>query len=356
MDLKGRAVALYGRFSAGVRERLAADIVRAGGQVARDLTRRSDILVVGALAAPLIGSGALRQRLRDARERGLPAFSEHAFVDDLAGARVAEEATLPVAAARGQTLLTFADLELLAVFDLILLQGDRCRFGDAGAIRTAAELIGQGRSWADVVAILTRARDLSPEGRHKIVLTPSGAAALQWDNGVTTLEGQGYLALDEDHPSLEDLFQAAAICEAVGEYPEALRLYDQCARGDKNDAIAPYNYANIRMAQGVHDEAILAYQRSLSRDPAFVEARYNLAQALEASGKQAEAAVELARVLESDPSHPDALFNLAQLRMKAGELHEAKTLYESYLALGPSDEWAVVARKAILYCAAQLLI
>ena len=35
---------------------------------------------------------------------------------------------------------------MLAAFDLIALAGDNCRFGDAGVIRTAGELLGQGRS------------------------------------------------------------------------------------------------------------------------------------------------------------------------------------------------------------------
>ena len=128
-----------------------------------------------------------------------------------------------------------------------------------------------------------------------------------------------------------------------------------CARrADRSDAIAPYNYANIRLAQGAHDEAALAYQRALARDPRFIEARYNLAQALEAAGKIDAAEAELDRVLAADPSYADAVFNLAQLRMKAGEMAEAKALYERYLALDPPDDWAATARKAIAYCAASL--
>ena len=44
--------------------------------------------------------------------------------------------------------------------------------------------------------------------------------------------------------------------------------------------------------------------------------------------------------------------NLAQLRMQAGDLGAARALYERYLALGPPDEWAATARKAIVYCMA----
>jgi Tetratricopeptide repeat len=352
MDVGGRAVALYGRFTPGARDRLQRDIINRGGAVARDLTRRSQVLVVGSLAAALVDAGALPARLRTARERGLPVRGERAFAAELAGEAAPQDATLPLTAALSQTPLTEDDADVLAAFDLIVVADHKCRFGDAGVIRTAGQLRAEGRSLADVVRILMRARDVAPIGRHKIVLTPSGDPALRWEDGLTTLEGQGYLALDEDGASLDDLFEGAALAEANGELDEAARLYDQCGRADRTDAIAPYNYGNIRLGQGAHDQAVIAYQRALARDADFIEARYNLAQALEAAGKPQAASVELRRVLEADPTHTDAMFNLAQLRMKAGEAGEAKALYERYLALDPPDPWAATARKAILYCTA----
>lgn len=354
MELRHRAVALYGRFSPGVRDRLQREISLGGGLVARDLTRRSDAFVVGALATALIENGALAARLRAARERGVQVWSERAFLASLAGKAPPGAATLPLATALAQTSLSRDDAESLAAFDLIVVAGGNCRFGDAAVLRNAAELVDHGRSRGDVVRILARARDLAPAGRHKIVLTPSGEAALQWRDGLTTLEGQGFLPLDEDHASIEDLFEAAALAEASGELDEAARLYDMCGRADRSDAIAPYNYANIRLEQGAHDAAILAYQRALSRDGGFIEARYNLAQALEAVGKVEAASIELNRVLEAAPNHSDAVFNLAQLRMKSGEMGAAKALYERYLTLGPPEDWATTARRAITYCAARL--
>jgi tetratricopeptide (TPR) repeat protein len=352
-DLRDRAVALYGRFSPGVRERLVVQIVRGGGHVARDLTRGSHLLVVGALATTLIDSGALSARLRSAAERGVPVKGERAFATGLAGEEPAA-ATLPMPTALAQIPLTRDDADVLAAFDLIVIERDNCRFGDAATLRTAGELLSRGRSLADAVRILTRARDLAPLGRHRVVLTGSGEAALQWQDGLTTLEGQGYFPLDEDHATIEDLFEGAALAEANGELDDAVRLYDMCGRADRSDAIAPYNLGNIRLAQGFHDQAVLAYQQALARDAGFVEARYNLAQALEAAGKAAAARTELGRVLDADPDHADALFNLAQLRMKVGEMGSAKALYERYLALDPPDDWAATARKAILYCAASL--
>ncbi len=352
MDLSDRAFALYGRFSSGVRDRFQQAIVNAGGSTSRDLTRSSNVLVVGALAAPLIDSGALGKRLRMAGERGVPVLAERVFAAELAGEPTEAKGTMPLSTALPGSGLRRDDAEILAAFDLAHLSGDTCRFRDVGVFRNAGDLLFKHRSMAGVVAILTRARDRSPLGRHKIVLTRTGVPILQWDDGQTTLEGQGVLPLDEDHASLDDLFEAASIAEASGEIDEAARLYDLCARADRKDPIAPYNLANIRLGEGRNDEAALAYQTALARDPRFVEARYNLAKALEASGKTEAASAELDRVLAADPTHPDAVFNLAQLRMQAGELGAAKALYERYLALDPPDEWAAVARKAIVYCMA----
>jgi hypothetical protein len=354
MDLSDRAFALYGKFSPGARDRFQQAIARAGGTVSRDLTRRSDALVVGALAAPLIDGGALGKRLQAAIERQLPVFAERVFAAELAGEPSEAKGTVPLTTALPGTGLRRDDVEILTAFDLAHLTGDTCRFRDVGVFRTAGNLLFKTRSMAEVVTIMSRARDRAPLGRHKVVLTRTGVPILQWDDGQTTLEGQGVLPFDEDHASLDDLFEAAAIAEANDELDEAARLYDLCARADRRDPIAAYNLANIRLGQGRSDEAVLAYQQALARDPRFVEARYNLAQALEAADKTEAATLELARVLEVEPQHSDALFNLAQLRMQAGEMGAAKALYERYLALDPPDEWAATARKAIVYCMANV--
>ncbi len=350
MDVAGRAIALYGRFTRGVRERLEGDIEAAGGTVTRDLTRRSDALVVGALATVLIDSGALAARLEAAAARGMPVLGERAFAGDLAG-ETRPEATLPLATALADTRLTRADVDILAAFDLIALDGDCCRFGDARTLRTAHDLLAAGRTLSEAVRILARARDLAPRGRHRIVLTPAGQAALEWEDGRTTLEGQGVLPLDEDHASVDDLFEAAALAEAQGHPEAAARLYDLCARADRKDAIAPYNHGNIRLAEGAFDQAALAYRQALARDPELSEARYNLAQALEAAGRPDEAIVELAALLATEPTNADAVFNLAQLRLAAGDTTAAKTLFERYLTLDPPETWAETARKAIMLCA-----
>ena len=354
MDLYHRSVALYGRFSAGQRDRLQGEIAQRGGMVARDLTRQSDILVIGRLSTALIDSGLLASRLRNARAREVPVWGERSFAAALTGDHDREAPTLPLDQALASTALTRDDASLFAAFDLIVADNNNCRFGDASVIRTAADLLQQGRSRGEVVRILARARDLAPSGRHKILLLPSGNAALQWDRGLTTLDGQGFLPLEGGHSTLDDIFEQAELAESRGEHDAAARLYETCTQADRSDPIAPFNLGNIRLNQGAHAEASLAYRHALARDPNFVEARYNLSLAYEATRQPKQAVKELRRVLELDPSYADALFNLAQLQLRAGELGEAKALYERYLALGPPPEWATTARRAITYCTAKL--
>ena len=355
MELKGRSVALYGRFLPGQRERLHREIVQAGGVVARDMTDRSDLLVVGGLATALVDSGVLVTRLLAARLRRLPVIGERGLAATLAG-KSSERATLPLSTVLSNLTFARRDADVLAAFDLIHLERDNCRFADAEVIRSAAKLVGAGRSLGEAVRILTRVRDLAPRGRYKIVLTAAGGAALEWADGLTSLEGQGLLPFDEGHATLEDLFEAASLAEAGGDLDEAARLYDLCARADRSDAIAPYNLGNIRLAQHEHDQAALAYQRALARDGRLAEARYNLAQALEAGGKLDAAAVELERLVEADPDHADATFNLAQIRMDRGDLAAAQSLFERYLAMNPPSDWDQTARKALRYCQAQLAV
>ena len=332
MDVRERAIALYGRFSHGVRDRLEREILAGGGSVARDLTRRSDVFVVGALATVLIDKGALAARLATARARGLPVLSERAFGAAMSGKAAPRAATLPLATALADTSLTAADAEVLAAFDLIALADSKVRFGDAAVIRTAAELAGRGRSFAETVRILARARDLSPRGRHKIVLTASGQAALQWADGLTTLEGQGVLAFDDAHAGLEDLFEAAELAEANGDLgskrPDSTT---SCARADPPGPDRPLQQlANIRLAEGAFDQAALAAPAgACARQPVRRGARYNLAPGAGGLGQSRGCGGRAGRGPgDRRISHPDAAFNLAQLHMKAGAMAEAKALYE----------------------------
>lgn len=349
MDLKGRTAALYGRFSPGGREELSAKIARRGGTVVRDLTRRSDLLVVGAQSFALIQTGRLEARIAAANARGTPVSAERHFAEALKAAPGAGEFTLPVSSIK-DVALTPQSVEVLAAFDIVRLQDGCCRFADAKTLKTASELFAARRSLADIVRILTEVRDRAPSGRRKIVLDAQGNAALKWAEGLTGLDGQGFLPLGEDSPSIDDLFERAALAESEGDLDEAGRLYDHAARADRKDPIAPYNLGAVRLAAELCGEAALAFRQAIARDPQFVEARYNLAAACERLDKPDLAREQLIEALRIDSAYADARFNLAQLELKRGALLDARMHFERYLASGPSPEWADIARRAIRYC------
>jgi tetratricopeptide (TPR) repeat protein len=350
MELRSRIVALYGRFSPGQRDELANAIAERGGRVIRDLTQRGDILVVGSRADSLIASGALPARLEIARRKGKAIFSEEGFSASLADAIAGEAPTLALATALAQSGASPEDAALLAAFGLIAIKGGKCRFGDAAILKTAAALRAAACTQTQMIRILAEARRSSPIGRHKVVITAEGAPALQWEDGLTTLRGQGYLPLDLSGNDQDDLFEAAVVAETDGQFADALRLYDMCARIDRDDAIARYNIGNIHLRLRDLEAAALAYRRALARDGEFVEARYNLALVAEELGRADEAEGELRAVLALDPDHADAVFNLAQVSLDAGRAKDARALFERYLSLSPPSDWAAKARKAILYC------
>ncbi len=350
MDLRHKSVAIYGRCTAGMRERFAAEIARRGGVVARDLTRQSDIFVVGALAFPLVDAGHLTARLASARKRRVPVFAERAFDEALRGV-AGETPSLPLASIQG-VLPSRDAVELFAVFDVVRLHGECCRFRDADALRAGSELVAGGRSLGEAVRILTKARDHAPKGRRKLVLDGGGRPVLRWETGLTTLDGQGFLPLEDSAPSMEDLFEAAAGAEAEGETDAAARLYEIAARLDADDPIAWFNLGNLKLAAGEFADAALAFRRAIARDQKFVEARYNLAAACERLEKPELARDQLIEALRIDPGYADARFNLAQLQLKRGALAEAKAEFERYLSADPPADWADKARRAIRYCAA----
>ena len=352
MNLRGRTAALYGRFSPGAREALAAEIVRRGGAVARDLTRRSDFLIVGAFAYPSIDTGRISARIGAARARATPVVSERRFGEILRGAET-DAATLPLSSVKGAGLPR-ATIEILAAFDVVRLEGENCRFADAAALKSATDLIASGRTPGETVRILTEVRDRAPAGRRRVVLDGAGRAALQWESGLTRLDGQGYLPFEGEGASIDDLFEDAATAEVEGDLDEAARLYERAARADRSDPIAPFNLGAVRLAAERHGEAALAFRQAIARDPNFVEARYNLAVVSEKLGKFDLAREQLGEALEIEPGYSDARFNLAQLDLKRGALAEAKMHFERYLAEGPPPEWAEKARRAIQYCAAAL--
>lgn len=347
LNLYGQPIALYGKLQTRPRAEFIAAIEARGGTITRDLTRRSQMLVVGHGAVSAIADGRLQTRLFEAMMRELPFCGEAVFWETLHGIEP-DPPTYPIA--RIGADIGDEDLLLLYVFDLIRVGEEHtCRFADVETIRSAGRLAAAGQPIEQIIATLLKAGK-APRGRRKVVPGPAGEAVLEWDDGLTTttLDGQGLLPiLAEAVPSADDLFELAMEAEEAGDAAEAERLYAACMRADRKDPIAPFNLGNLMSVRGALDEAILHYRLAIARDPDLVEAYYNLASALEAKGDMAGAEAALDHAILIDEVYADALFNLAQLKLKRDDLDAARALFELYLATDPPRDWAKKAKRAI---------
>lgn len=333
MDIAGRQIALYGRFLARPRAEIARAVEAAGGRIVKDLTRATECLVVGAGATNFVANGHLADRLSRARARGVPVLPEDRFLAALQGAEPPAP-TLPVDQA---AFLPEPLLDLLNAFGLIHLADGCVRFADASVVKSAAQLLADNPDPLRLIAMLLRHRE-APVGRHRLVAGADGEPMLAWEDGLTTLDGQGLLDLDPAVP-LDDVFEAAMMAEAEGDLEAADRLYATCVRADRRDATAAFNRANVLMQMGDLAQAIIAYRQAIARDGDLAEAHYNLAVALERQADIEAARTHLQTALSIEPGYSDALFNLAQIQLNHGSKDEARRLFQRFLATAPSAYW-----------------
>ena len=341
MDFSGARIALYGRFLQLPREDAVRQILERGGVAERDLTRRTNLLVIGFGSRNLIPSGHLSRKTRQATQQGAKAIGETRLWAALNGASETAP-TYPIDRIAPQP--DAALLDLLNAFDIIEFDGNFCRFGDVATLRAATDLMEDGHELSSVVRILLRAKAVSPEGPHRTVAV-DGKARLKWGDAETELDGQGILALPEE-PTLDDVFEHAMLAEAEGDLDAAERGYSICMQMDKTDPIAPFNLGNVYTALNRPSDAARHFGYAINRDRQFVEAYFNKACQLELVGNDQGAEENLEVALQLDEHYPDALFNLAQLKQKRGEPTVAVSLLNRFLALHPEEEWAEVAIKA----------
>ncbi|MEL6234149.1 MAG: tetratricopeptide repeat protein [Pseudomonadota bacterium] len=333
--------ALYGRFVRGARAQIVEQIDQAGGRVVNDLTRSTECLIVGAGAINFIVNGHLAQRLALARARNL-----HVVPEARIGSVLGDPLPAPTVPVKSVGYLPEPILDLLNAFGLIHLADAKIRFSDAPVLKSAIGLLSETTDLRALIVTLLRHQD-APAGPHRLVTSDVGEPLLMWDDGLTTMDGQGLLDL-ETLPPLADVFDAAMMAEAEGDLTTADRLYATCARADRRDPIAPFNRANVLVRLGDLPQAAICCRQAIDRDGAMAEAQYNLAGILERQDDLPGACRHLEAALAIEPDYADALFNLAQLHLRLGDRPLAKTLFEKFLATSPAPYWAQKARAAIV--------
>jgi tetratricopeptide (TPR) repeat protein len=357
LDVAGRTVVLLGRFAAMPRPRAVQAVTAAGGSVRRAVTRKTELVVVGAAGWNRLADGALQRRIERAEAVGARCVSEQALWTGLgvSPAPAGGGVTLDADGLRAKSGLDEEALRWLSLFGLIGDATGRYGFADLGTARHAARLLAERTPLVDVIGGLV---DLRRRGRPlgvvaALVRDPCGGVAVQSGAHLAGLDGQLRLPFDvSSWADADEAFERAEAAEEDEDFAAAAVHYRRCVDLDRADPIAAYNLANVlRELERCH-EARIWLQHALAIDPDFAEAWYNLADLLEEAGDDAAARRYLERAVAADPTYADARFNLGRLCFGAGDTDEAAECWRAYLRSDPDSVWSAAARSGLRLCEA----
>lgn len=360
----GKTVAIIGRLLAVPRKMAADEVERQGGVVLRDLTRNTDLVVVGRGAKSLLHGARLQDKLLRADEARARCISENTFLRTLGllpDAR-ADPAAMSVEELTARTGLRPEIVRLLQLFDVIDASEGRCGFRDLVTAREVARLLREGFGLDEILDIIGEigrrpgARPGEhPLASHKLVCDRHGGIALRVAEGLAELDGQIRLPLPSaGNPSVDAIFEAAEDAEQEGDLATAEELYRRCVSLDRHDPIAPFNLANVLWESGRVREASLYLQVAVCADPNFAEAWYNLANLMGLEDRRDLERIYLLRAVAADPEYGDPVYNLAMWHFKADEYALALEWWQKYLKLDPDSEWSGKARQALALCRQRL--
>jgi tetratricopeptide (TPR) repeat protein len=337
----------------------AFEVVRShGGMPSQEVTRRTNVLVVGELGWPLLDDGQPSNKLSRAGSYGIPVVSERRFLEWI-GKAVPDSLNRAYSAGQIATLskLSHGAVEELVRFGLLNPRGGLFGFRDLAAARQISNLFSHGISLSEIIRSVKEVRAWLPEADlSNLRLHPAECHAIEIEQpeGRTDKRGQFVLPVRPPEQDADALFQQAQAAEEAGDVAEAERLYRVVMKCDPTDAAPPFNLGNMLRANGRKVEAEAAFRSATRADPAFAEAWYNLSDLLDEQGRS-EAAIECLRhALQAAPEYADAMFNLALLLQRSNRHKEAAEHWRRYLSIDAQSEWAARARRSLKFCEMQM--
>jgi Tfp pilus assembly protein PilF len=128
--------------------------------------------------------------------------------------------------------------------------------------------------------------------------------------------------------------------EELGQYEEAIRLYDQSLVVDDRMAVTSYLAATALLKQNTSDLArVEAYlQRAIKLDSSFAQARLSLAKLLVRTNRFEEAAAELERVNQLEPELAEAYYQLGRLYVRLKRASEAQKALDTFKRLNETQK------------------
>lgn len=373
--LRGKEVAFTGRLASMTRQEAAVLVAACGGRFARDLSRRTDYLVVGQDGWPLEIDGRLTRKLRKARGletdvTAVTVLSEQAFLeaaglvdrrDQIRRLHTTGQISR-LLGLKGSTIRAWVKAGLIvpARTEHRLCYFDFQQVAGAKALR---ELVGAGVAPAVIRRSLSelKALGIGAEGPLlQLALIERDGKLLARLQGGQLVEPTGQLVFDfAPRPaegsvaagatglSSREWIERALDHEEAGRLKEADRAYAEAIQTGEIGADVLFNHGNVLYALDRKEEALARFQEALDLDPAYVEAWNNLGNALGDLGRVEEAIAAYARALTIAPAYADAHYNLAETLHQAGFLDRAARHWRAYLREDSRSAWADEARSRL---------
>ncbi|MET3665167.1 sulfotransferase [Caulobacter sp. 1776] len=194
--------------------------------------------------------------------------------------------------------------------------------GDVAAIRMLAETGARLGRYADAENLLTRCVELAPNfaaARHNL------ATMLYRQN--KTLEALAQIemltAKDARHPGYANLH--AAILARLGEYEQAIAVYDRVLADYPNQPKGWMSYGHALKTVGRQADCIAAYRRALEQAPTLGEVWWSLANLKTVKFTDADLAAMTAALEAPDLSDDDRL----HLHYALGKAHEDAEFWDA---------------------------
>ena len=369
--LLGKRVAFTGILTALSRREAFNLVRRAGGTPMGNVSRRTDLLVVGTRGWPILPDGSVSRKLEQAetlQEKGLALeiVSEKRFMERLGvlsspssapGACTIEKACRLVG-------LPSETIRRCEQFGLIRTRENRLAFQDLVSLRRIAALLQEGMTPVHISRALARLARHLPEFQYplaqiRLILDRSGAPLAELKGA--RMDASGQLQLDFsgelsspaasihlEHPSgradADRWFHRGMAAEIEGEPEEAADAYHRALRSLPAFAEALYNLGNLELRQEKFSEAEHHFREAVSHHPDMIPAWYNLGHVLAETGRMEEAIEALKRASALSPEWADPHFNLAVCFEELERHREAAVEWRAYLALESEGDWAEMAR------------
>ena len=243
------SVAFTGRLACMSRAE-AFDVVRQhGGAPSPEVTKRTQVLIVGELGWPLLDDGRPSNKLSRATALGIPIVSERRFLEWVGKSPSDnDQKTYTADQLAALTKMSSGMIQELAQLSLLDERDGRFGFRDLASARQIAKLLNDGVRLSEIIRAVSAIRKWLPDVGLAAVRLHAGALSdvqVEQSGGRTDKYGQFVLAVDGAREDPDELFDRAHSAEQGGDIAEAERLYRLLMKSDPSDPAAAFNLGNL---------------------------------------------------------------------------------------------------------------